>query len=152
MEAVAVVSEPMTHRQAEDALKEWQAKLDAARQALADGEANIGQLALAQGADKATAQITRLQVEVRMNEAGLAAAQVQRDEAQRREQLARIVQLRAKWEELNEEAGRHGAIIREWGPKVSQAHESINLVSLQMSTIERQIEEIERKYGQAVPA
>lgn len=145
MEAVA---EQLTLKAAEEGIQEWQEKLEKATAALASYEENIGQIALTSGVENATQGITRLQIEVKMAEAGLAAAQHQGHLVRQREMVERIARLRQEAAELDKQADEYAAFAEEWGPKVENANQQIYYLNLKISTIKRQADDFQYRLQQ----
>jgi capsule polysaccharide export protein KpsE/RkpR len=139
----------MTLKEAEALIATWQTSLQDAQNALAHHEQQLGQIALASGAEAATQALMRLQVEVRMAEAGVAAANAQRETVRRAKQAERAVNLRAEAAELNTKLHEDAAFLEEWGQKVAAARNRLEQGSRQHSQMIAMADEIEWRLKEA---
>jgi hypothetical protein len=146
----ATIEQPaLTLKEAEQGIKDWQDKLQEAQAALANHEQQVGQLALAHGVDSVVETEVRLRTEVKRAEAGLQAAQQQREAVRRVEQSKRAEQIRAEADELDKKLNEEAAFLNEWGPKVEAARNRLEYGSRRHSLLLSQADEIERKLKEA---
>jgi len=139
----------MTLKEAENVIAEWQDKLQAAQATLATHEQQLGQIALATGVEAATQELMRLQVEVKMAEAGLAGATTQRETVRRAKQAERVIQLRADVIEFGRLADEAALVYNEHAPIAADARNRMEDYSRRASLSELQAGDIEFKLRQA---
>ncbi len=145
MTAATIEQTPMTLKEAEQAIREWQGKLQQAQQALAAHERQMGQAALNGNAGDVAQELHRLEVDVKVAQQALAAAQGQREAVRRKEQRARAIQLREKAAQLDKLAEEHGAIYQELAPKTESAKNAMWSADREMRAALRMAEDIESK-------
>ncbi len=139
----------MTLKEAEAEIATWQTSLQDAQNALAHHEQQLGQIALATGAEAATQSLMRLQVEAKMAEAGLAGATVQRAALGRAERAAYATKLRADVIEFGRLADEAALVYNEHAPIAAAAWSRVEDYSRRASLSELQAGDIEFKLRQA---
>ncbi len=139
----ATIEAPKTLKEAEAVITLWQSKLQDAQQALAQHEQQLGRLALAGSAESATAELTRLQVDVTIATQAVEASVVQRKTVRRAEQAARVISIRAEAAELHKQAEEAAEIVNELGPKLAAARNRMEHCTRVASQMETQAGEIE---------
>lgn len=120
-----------TTQEAAQALQQREQELTEAKATLDAYERNIGQHALDVGVDKATQEVLRLQIAVKAAETAVEAAQLAVKQGNRRDQAARVVQLRAEADKLDEEVAALVEFLNEWEPKVQQARQQTESKAMQ---------------------
>jgi hypothetical protein len=141
---------PTTLAEAEDIVRQWQAKLTKAQSAVAAYEQQLGQLALSSGASDAPRELQRLRDEVSIASAALAAAQAQREEVKRAERIARVEQLRQQALEADKLADEAATIYNRLAPEAAAAEQRMWHYSRRADRLKQQANEAERRLREAV--
>jgi len=135
----------MTLKEAEVQINTWNQSLQAAQQALSAHERQMGQLALSGNAQAAAQELHRLEVDVKVAQQALEAAQSQRETVRHGELRARAKQLREKAAELDKLAEEHAAIYNELAAKTESAKKNMWDYDREYRAALRNAEDIESK-------
>ncbi len=120
---MTVIEAPLTEQQAGSIVSEWEGKLAAAKSALADHEARMGDAALNGNSRSAATELHRLEIEVRIATNALEAAQRQRQKAKDKRYVGMLHNARKSFEELEQTILADESYLAEWKHVIDKADE-----------------------------